>query len=479
MAFLLPRRFLRNKKMKLNELTIKEAQEGLKDKKFSSTELVKSCLAQIKNQNKEINALITVCEEEALKQAKKADKEAIENQDVISKKPLLGIPLVIKDNFCTKGIKTTAGSKVLADFIPVYDATVIAKLKEAGAIIIGKANMDAWAHGSSGENSEFGPTKNPYDEERVPGGSSSGSAVSVATNMALAATGSDTGGSIRLPASFCHVVGLKPTYGRVSRYGIIAMASSLDAIGHFTKTVKDSALILKITAGHDDFDATTPKIPVPDYEKNLGESIKGLKLGFPKEYFNLGLNEEIRKKINESLEQFRKLGVEVKEVSLPHTEYALAAYYIIQPSEVSSNLARYDGLRFGLGRENFGDEAKRRIMLGTYTLSSGYYEAYYLKAMQARTLIKKDFDEVFKKVDILLTPVSPTLPFKIGEKVTDPLQMYLSDIFTVTANLAGLPGLAIPNGKVNNLPVGFQILGPQFSEEKLFQVGYQYEKHFS
>ena len=462
--------------MKLNELTIKKAQEGLKDKKFSSTELVKSCLAQIKSQNREINALITICEKEALAQAKKADKEISEAKDVISKKPLLGIPLVIKDNFCTKGIKTTAGSKVLADFIPVYDATVVAKLKKAGAIILGKANMDAWAHGSSGENSDFGPTKNPYDKERVPGGSSSGPAVSVATNMALAATGSDTGGSIRLPASFCHVVGLKPTYGLVSRYGIIAMASSLDAIGHLTKTVEDSALILKITAGHDDFDATTPKIPVPDYEKNLGESIKGLKLGFPKEYFNTGLNEEIRKKVNKSLEQFRKLGVEVKEVSLPHTEYALAVYYIIQPSEVSSNLARYDGIRFGLGRENFGDEAKRRIMLGTYTLSSGYYKAYYLKAMQARTLIKKDFDEVFKKVDVLLTPVSPTLPFKIGEKTTDPLQMYLSDIFTVTANLAGLPGLAIPSGKVNNLPVGFQILGPQFSEEKLFQVGYQYEQ---
>jgi len=476
MAFLLSRRFLRNRKMKLNELTIKKAQEGLKDKKFSSTELVKSCLAQIKSQNREINALITICEKEALAQAKKADKEISEAKDVISKKPLLGIPLVIKDNFCTKGIKTTAGSKVLADFIPVYDATVVAKLKKAGAIILGKANMDAWAHGSSGENSDFGPTKNPYDKERVPGGSSSGPAVSVATNMALAATGSDTGGSIRLPASFCHVVGLKPTYGLVSRYGIIAMASSLDAIGHLTKTVEDSALILKITAGHDDFDATTPKIPVPDYEKNLGESIKGLKLGFPKEYFNTGLNEEIRKKVNKSLEQFRKLGVEVKEVSLPHTEYALAVYYIIQPSEVSSNLARYDGIRFGLGRENFGDEAKRRIMLGTYTLSSGYYKAYYLKAMQARTLIKKDFDEVFKKVDVLLTPVSPTLPFKIGEKTTDPLQMYLSDIFTVTANLAGLPGLAIPSGKVNNLPVGFQILGPQFSEEKLFQVGYQYEQ---
>jgi len=462
--------------MKLNELTIKEAQKGLEEKKFSSFELVKTCLQQIKSENVVINALITVCEKQALEQAKEADKIISHQPLAISHQPLLGVPIVVKDNFCTKGIRTTAGSKVLADFIPVYDATVVAKIKKAGAIILGKANMDAWAHGSSGENSDFGPTKNPYDQSRVPGGSSSGSAVSVAANMALAATGTDTGGSIRLPASFCHVVGLKPTYGRVSRYGVVAMASSLDVIGHLTKTVEDSALILKITAGQDEFDATTLQIPVPDYEKNLEKKIKGLKLGIPKEYFSAGLNEEIKEKIEESLKKFRQLGIEIVTVSLPHTEYALATYYIIQPSEVSSNLARYDGIRYGFGRENFGDEAKRRIMLGTYTLSSGYYEAYYLKAMQVRTLIKKDFDEVFKKVDALITPVSPTPPFKIGEKTTDPLQMYLSDIFTVTANLAGIPGIAIPCGLVNNLPVGLQILGPQFAEELIFQIAYSYEQ---
>ncbi len=463
--------------MKINQLTISEAQKGLKEKKFSSVELVKACLEEIKSKNPEINAFITVCENEALEQAKEADKIISHQPLAISHQPLLGIPIAVKDNFCTKGIKTTAGSNVLKNFIPVYDATVVDKLKKAGAIIIGKTNMDAWAHGSSGENSDFGPTKNPFDESRVPGGSSSGSAACVAANMALAATGTDTGGSIRLPASFCHLVGLKPTYGRVSRYGIVAMASSLDAVGHLTKNVEDSAKILNITAGHDDYDATTPNQPVPDYEKNLNKAIKGLKLGVPKEYFCSGLNEEIKQKINEALVQLNKLGVEIVDVSLPHSQYALATYYIIQPSEVSSNLARYDGIRYGFDRQSFSDEAKRRIMLGTYTLSSGYYEAYYLKAMQVRTLIKKDFDEVFKKVDVLLTPVSPNLPFKIGEKIANPLQMYLSDVYTVTSNLAGIPGLSLPLGLVDNLPVGMQILGPQFSEELLFRVGYHYEQN--
>jgi aspartyl-tRNA(Asn)/glutamyl-tRNA(Gln) amidotransferase subunit A len=462
--------------MKINELTISEAQKELKEKKFSSVELVKACLQAIKSKNPTINALITVCEKEALEQAEKADREIREAGDVIHKKPLFGIPIVIKDNFSTKGIKTTAGSKVLENYIPVYDATVVTKLKKAGAIIIGKANMDAWAHGSSGENSDFGPTKNPFNEERVPGGSSSGSAAAVALSMALAATGTDTGGSIRLPASFCNVVGLKPTYGRVSRYGIVAMASSLDAIGHLTKSVEDAALILSVTAGHDDFDATTPNQPIPQYEKNLSKSIKGLKLGVPKECFPSGLNEEIKKKVEEAISKLEKLGMEMIEISLPHTEYALATYYIIQPSEVSSNLARYDGIRYGFDRQSFGDEAKRRIMLGTYALSSGYWEAYYLKAMQVRTLIKKDFEEVFKKVDVLITPVSPTLPFKIGEKADDPLEMYLSDVFTVTANLAGIPGMAVPAGFIDGLPVGFQILGPQFAEERIFQVAYHYEQ---
>lgn len=468
--------------MELYQLTIKEAQEGLWAKKFSSLELVKSCLGRIKKLDSKINAFITVCEKEALEGAKKADEIISHQSPVISHQSLLGIPIAVKDIFCTKGIKTTAGSKVLEDYIPVYDSTVVKRLKDVGAIILGKTNMDAWAHGSSGENSDFGVTRNPWDFEYVPGGSSSGSAASLAADMALLATGTDTGGSIRLPASFCSLVGLKPTYGRVSRYGIVAMASSLDSIGHFTKDITDSAIILNITAGQDSYDATTPRVPVPDYTKNLKRGIKDLRIGIPKEYFIKGMNSEVEKKVKETIKKLEKLGARLVNISLPHTEYALAVYYIIQPSEVSSNLARYDGIRFGFSRDRFADEARRRIMLGTYALSAGYYEAYYLKAMQVRSLIKKDFDEAFKKVDVLMAPVSPTLPFKLGEKVNDPLQMYLSDIFTVTANLAGIPGLSIPIGFIPSassgqaLPVGIQILGPQFSEELLFQMGYAYEQ---
>lgn len=461
--------------MQLNQLTISQAKDGLKTKKFSALEITKDCLEKIKKDNQQINAFLTVCEKEALSQAAKADEMMTKKEN--EKLPLLGIPIAIKDNFCTQGIKTTAGSKILADYVPVYDATVVRKLKEAGAIVLGKTNLDAWAHGSSGENSDFGPTKNPINLDYVPGGSSSGSAASIASQMALAATGSDTGGSIRLPASFCGVVGLKPTYGRVSRYGVIAMASSLDAIGCFGKEVKDTALLLKIMAGSDGFDATASALPVPDYPQLLEQKNKNLKIGLPKEYFSQGLDIKIKEKINQVIKSFEKQGAQITEVSLPHTQYALAVYYIIQPSEVSSNLARYDGVRFGADRSVFGVEAKRRIMLGTYTLSSGYYEAYYLKAMKVRTLIRKDFEEAFKKVDVLLTPVSPTLPFKLGEKTKDPLQMYLSDLYTVTANLAGIPGLALPAGLIDGLPVGFQFLGPQFAEERLFQIGYQYEQN--
>ncbi len=458
--------------MNIDQLTIVKAKEGLKKKEFSSLELVEGYFKNIKKKNSQLNAFITLCEKEALLEAKKADKLISEGV----KKSLLGIPMAFKDNFLTRGIKTTAASKVLQNYIPVYDATVVDKLKKAGVIILGKTNMDAWAHGSSGEASDFGLTRNPYDRNKVPGGSSSGSATAVASRMALAATGTDTGGSIRQPASFCNVVGLKPTYGRVSRYGIIAMASSLDAIGHLTKTVADSALLLGITAGQDKFDATTSPSPVGDYLKNIKKSVKNIKIGVPKEYFREGLEQNVKSKIKAALKEFEKLGVKVEEVSLPHTEYALAVYYIIQPAEVSSNLARYDGIRYGLGRKMFAGEAKRRIMLGTFTLSSGYWEAYYLKAMKARTLIKEDFDKVFKKVDALITPVSPTLPFKIGEKTADPLKMYLSDIYTVTANLAGIPGISIPAGFVNNLPVGMQILGPHFSEDLLFRLAYHYEQ---
>jgi len=458
--------------MNINELTIIKAREGLEKKEFSSMELTKAFLKEIKEKDSKLNAFITVCEKEALLEAQKGDKLIKEGV----KKPLLGIPIVFKDNFLTKGIRTTAASKVLDDYIPVYNATVVKRLKEAGAIILGKANMDAWAHGSSGETSDFGVTKNPYDNSRVPGGSSSGPAVAVSSGMALAATGTDTGGSVRLPGSFCNVVGLKPTYGRVSRYGIIAMASSLDSIGHLTKTVADSALFLSITAGQDRFDATTSPNPVGDYQNNLQKDIKGLKIGIPKEYFQEGLDKDVKNKVQEAINEFEKMGVKIEEVSLPHTKYALAVYYIIQPAEVSSNLARYDGFRYGSGREMFADEAKRRIMLGTFTLSSGYWEAYYLKAMKVRTLIKKDFDKVFEKVDALFTPVSPTLPFKIGEKTADPLKMYLSDIYTVTANLAGIPGISVPAGFVNNLPLGLQILGPHFSEDLLFRLAYHYEQ---
>lgn len=456
--------------MKLNNLTIKRAREGLKDKQFSSVELVDACLEQIKN--KDLNAFITVCEKEASEQAKQADELIKAGQDL----PLLGVPIAAKDIFSTKGIRTTASSKVLENYIPEYDATVITKLKNAGAIIIGKTNCDAWAHGSSGENSDFGPAKNPWNEEYVPGGSSSGSAVSVAANMTIAATGTDTGGSIRLPASFTNTVGLKPTYGRVSRYGVIAMASSLDTIGHFTKTVEDSAIFLKVTAGQDKNDATTPPAVVPDYEKGLTENIKGLKIGVPKEFFTKGLDKRIKENIENAIKFYEENGAEIQEISLPHTDDAIACYYIIQPAEVSSNLARYDGIRFGNLRDSFGQEAKRRIMLGTFTLSVGYYDAYYKKAMKVRTLILEDYEKAFQKVDAIITPTSPTLPWKLGEKVDDPLAMYLSDVFTVTANIAGIPGLAVPTGFIDGLPVGMQILGKHFSEDLLFKVGNFYEQ---
>ncbi|PIP74331.1 MAG: Asp-tRNA(Asn)/Glu-tRNA(Gln) amidotransferase GatCAB subunit A [Candidatus Levybacteria bacterium CG_4_9_14_3_um_filter_35_16] len=465
--------------MKLNELTIKQAIDGLRKKEFSALDLTESCLDQIARLNPLLNAFLTICNKEAINAAKQAD----EKLRIGDKSPLLGIPIALKDIYLTKNIRTTASSKVLDNYIPQYDATVVKKLKDAGAIILGKLNCDAWAHGSSGENSDYGPVKNPYNVEYTPGGSSSGSAASVAADMSIASGGTDTGGSIRLPAAFCNVVGLKPTYGRVSRNGIIAMSSSLDSIGHFTKTVEDSALYLNVTAGKDSFDATTPNLPVPDYSKNLNKSIKGTRIGIPKEFFTEGLDKKIKEKTMEAISFFEKQGAEIIDISLPHTDYAIAAYYIIQPAEVSSNLARYDSIRYGNKRSYFGKEAKRRIMLGTFTLSAGYYDAYYKKAMKVRTLIKKDYEEAFKKVDAIITPVSPTLPWKLGEKINDPLKMYLSDIFTVTANLAGIPGLSVPIGIIGPstsseqaaLPVGMQILGPQFSEELLFNLGHQYE----
>ena len=457
--------------MKLNELTIKEAVEGLKGKKFSSVEITKACLSQIEKHNPNINAFLTI-NEHAFDEAKKAD----EARESGSNTSLLGIPIALKDMYLTKGLRTTAASHVLENYIPQYDATVVQKLKDAGVVILGKTNHDAWAHGSSGENSDFEPTKNPWNKEYVPGGSSSGSAASVAADMAIASTGTDTGGSIRLPASFTNTVGLKPTYGLVSRYGIIAMASSLDSIGHFTKTVEDSAIFLNITAGNDPMDATTTQKNISNYLDKINDGVKGLKIGIPKEYVEKGLSDKINRNFEKVKNKFSELGAQILDISLPHTEYAIACYYIIQPAEVSSNLARYDGIRYGNDRTHFGDEAVRRIILGTFTLSSGYYDAYYKKAMQVRTLIKKDFEQAFKKVDAIISPVSPTPPWKLGEKVDDPLKMYLSDVYTVIANLAGIPGLAIPSGFIGDLPTGFQILGPQFSEKLLFRIGHAFEQ---
>lgn len=451
--------------MNYSAYTIKGLIDGFKKKQFSSEWVVKDCLSDIKDDN--LNAFITVCEDEAIAKAKEADKKIKDGVNL----PLLGIPISIKDMYLTKGIRTTAASKILDGYIPQYSATAVRKLEDAGAIIIGKTNCDAWAHGSSGENSDYGPTENPYLEGYVPGGSSSGSAVSVAQNMCFASMGTDTGGSIRLPASFCNVVGLKPTYGRVSRYGVVSMASSLDSIGHFTKYVEESALMLSITAGKDAYDGTTTDEKVDDYESYLAKEIKGVRIGLPKEYFAEGLDKKIKEGIEKEVRSLEKRGAKIEIISLPNTEHAVACYYIIQPAEVSSNLGRYDGIRYGNDRDLFGEEAKRRIMLGTYVLSSGYYDAYYKKAMQVRTLIKKDFDDAFKKVDVIITPVSPTLPWKLGEKTSDPLAMYLSDIYTVTANLAGIPGLSVPIGLIDDLPAGMQILGPHFSEGKLFQVG--------
>jgi aspartyl-tRNA(Asn)/glutamyl-tRNA(Gln) amidotransferase subunit A len=456
--------------MNVNELTLTEALEKLRTKELSAGDLTSASLKRITSVDPKLNAFITVSET-ALADAEAADAMRNKGEDL----PLLGIPIALKDLYVTKDLKTTAGSKVLENYIPQYDGTAVQRLKYAGAIIVGKTNCDAWAHGSSGENSDFGPTKNPFNMDYIPGGSTSGSPVAVASDMVFMATGTDTGGSIRLPAGFCNVVGLKPTYGRVSRYGVIAMASSLDSIGHLTKTVEDNARVLQVTAGNDPRDATTPKKDVPDYLKELKAGVKDVKIGVPKEYFGIGLDPQVKALTEAALKELESEGAEIVEISLPHTQYAIEVYYIVQTAEVSSNLARYDGTRYGAGRQAFGDEAKRRIMLGTYVLSAGYYDAYYKKAMQVRTLLVQDFKNAFENVDVIITPTSPTPPWKIGEKTSDPLAMYLSDIFTVTTNLVGVPGLAVPIGFTNGLPAGMQILGPHFSEDLLYRVGYAYE----
>lgn len=464
--------------MKLNELTIKEAKEGLKNKKFSSAEITTACLKQIKKHNKDLNAFITVCEKKALENARKAD-EIISNLTIeqFDNYPLLGIPFSMKDVYSTRGIRTTAGSKVLENYVPVYNATVYQKLIDAGAILLGKTNCDAWGHGSSTENSDFGITKNPWDTDFVAGGSSGGSAAALSADMTIFEIGEDTGGSIRMPCSFCSTVGMKVTYGRVSRYGAIAYASSLDSIGPMAKNVYDNAYLLKIIAGKDSLDATSSPNNASDYLKALNKNLKGLRIGKVKEFFGKGLDMQVKDTTEKVFKYYEDKGAEIVDISIPSIEYGIATYYIIAPSETSSNLARYDGIRFGSERNFFGDEAKRRIMLGTYALSAGYYDAYYKKAMQVRTLIKQDFDIAFKKCDVIISPVSPTPPFRIGEKADDPLQMYLVDVYTVLINLAGVPSLALPCGfSKEKLPIGMQIIGPQFSEERLFQIGYAYEQ---
>lgn len=453
-------------------LTINELQTGLKEGKYSCVELVDKYLANIRA-NEDLNAYLTISEELAYEQAKKHDELIKNNPDAFSQLPLLGVVFGLKDLYLTKGLKTTAASKVLEDYIPQYSSTAVERLQEAGAIIIGKTNCDAWAHGASGENSDFGSTKNPWNTNYVPGGSSSGSAVSVACDMSFAAMGTDTGGSIRQPASFTNTVGFKPTYGAVPRYGVVAMASSLDSMGHFTHTVEDSQKIFEVTRGIDHKDGTVAysedKISQPSHSP--------LKIGYAKEYFQ-GLDSEVEKALDRSKKELEDLGYDFVEISLPHTKYAIAVYYIVQPAEVSSNLNRYDGVRYGNKRDTFGKEAKRRIMLGTYVLSSGYYDAYYLKAMKVRSLIIKDFEKAFEQVDAIFAPVSPTPPFKLGEKTSDPLQMYLSDIFSVSANLAGIPAISIPAGMTqDNLPLSFQLMGKQFGEKVLFEVGINYQKH--
>ncbi len=476
--------------MELCKLKAHELIDKLKKREISSYQLTESIFDRIEKVEDKVHSFVTINKEQALKDAQRVDKKIASGD---AKGLLAGIPIAIKDNMCMKGIRTTCSSKILENFISPYDATVIKKLREDDVIFIGKTNMDEFAMGSSCETSFFGATRNPWNLETIPGGSSGGSAAAVASDETILAIGSDTGGSIRQPASCCGIVGLKPTYGLISRFGLVAFASSLDQIGPLTKDVEDAALLMNVLAGYDRNDSTSVNYPIRDYRNSLLNDIKGIKIGVPKEFFITGLDEEIELHIKKAMKQLETLGATLVEISLPHTEYGVAVYYIIAPSEASANLARYDGVKYGYRSnkakdlletyqktrsEGFGQEVKRRIMLGTYALSSGYYDAYYLKAQKVRTLIKKDFGSAFEKVDVLLTPTAPTAAFKIGERTDDPLQMYLSDIFTITANLAGIPGLSLPCGFTKDeLPIGLQILGKHFSEEIIFRVAYTYEQN--
>lgn len=461
--------------MDLHQLTIKEVKDGLKSKNFSSVELTKACLARIKQVEPAINAFVTICEEEALEQAKKADELASQGE-ALQNMPLLGIPFSIKDNFCTYEVRTTASTKVLDDFIPPYDATVVKRLKEAGIVILGKMNLDAWAHGSSTETSDYGTTKNPWNIKHLPGGSSGGAAASIAADEAIAAIGSETAGSIRQPSDWSGVVGLKPTYGRVSRYGVVAMASSLDSPGPITKRVEDSGLILQILAGKDRLDATTSSNPVDDYLVMLKNKINGIKFGVADEYFD-GVTDQVREKVLEAIKLIEKMGGKIVKIKLFPPKYTIAVYTILQRAEVSSNLARYDGIRFGNDRSFFADEAKRRIMLGTYALSAGYYDQYYNKAQKVRTVIVNDFNNAFKEVDVILAPTNPWTALPLGASQSSPMYGEMADALVEPSSIAGLPGINVPCGLSNErLPIGFQLIGPQFSEALILNIAYQYEQ---
>ena len=470
----------------LVRLTAVQARALLDRREISALELLEAHLAQIERLEPTLHAFITVAPELARRQARAADDRLARGEGDL----LTGIPVALKDVLCTVDAPTTAGSRILQGFRSPYDATVVARLRAQDAVFVGKANTDEFAMGSSTENSAYGPTRNPWDPDRVPGGSSGGSAAAVAAGEAMVALGSDTGGSIRQPAGFCGIVGLKPTYGRVSRYGLVAFASSLDQIGPFGRTVADVAMLLQVIAGHDPADSTSVPLPVPDYRAALTGDIRGLRIGIPAEYRVPGMDQAVERVIEDALALLQELGAELVPVSLPHTEYALATYYIIAPSEASANLARYDGVKYGLSLpgetllerylrtrgEGFGPEVKRRIMLGTYALSAGYYDAYYVKAQKVRTLIKRDFDEAFARVDVIAAPTSPTVAFRLGERTADPLQMYLSDVFTIPANMAGLPAIAVPCGFAHALPVSLQFMGRPFDEPTLLRVAHAYEQ---
>ncbi|MTI66815.1 MAG: Asp-tRNA(Asn)/Glu-tRNA(Gln) amidotransferase subunit GatA [Firmicutes bacterium] len=471
------------------KLTVHELRDKLRNGEITSEEIVKGYFDRLEKLEDKLDSFLTITKKEAIKEAKKID-ERLKNGEKLG--DLAGIPVAIKDNIVTKDIKTTCGSKILEDFIPPYNATIIEKLKSEGAIIIGKTNLDEFAMGSSTENSAYKVTKNPWDLTRVPGGSSGGSAAAVASGEVPYALGSETGGSVRQPASFCGLVGLKPTYGLISRYGLVAFASSFDQIGPFTKDVEDLAIVLNNIIGYDKMDTTSVEVEKKDYKNALKDDIKGLKIALPKEYFDEGINKEVKGKVLKAVKVLEDLGAKVDEVSLPHSDYGLATYYVLAPSEASSNLSRFDGIRYGsrvkdydsldelfikTRSEGFGEEVKRRVMMGTYCLSSGYYDEYYNKAQKVRTLIKKDFDDIFKEYDVIISPTTPSLPFKIGERNDDPLAMYMSDILTVSVNIAGVPALSIPCGLIDGLPVGLQIIGKAFDEETIIKVAYNYEKN--